>query len=240
MSNYPIKKVLKEYGIVISESQENQLEKYMLGVLEYNKSINLTAVKDPDEFIYKHYVDSLTILMDEKVRDYISETTDIIDVGTGGGFPGVPLAILMPDKNFTLLDSLNKRLKIIDELCAAAGINNVRTLHSRAEDAGRDLKEREKYDLCVSRAVSNLAVLSEYTLPLVKTGGHFIAYKGNDIKEELEEGRKAVEVLGGKVESVVETCTEEKLVIIKKERKTPPKYPRKAGDPKKNPIGKNK
>ena len=240
MAEYPIKKVLNEYGIEISDLQESRLKEYMLGILEYNKSINLTAVKDPHEFIYKHYVDSLTILMEDRILSFLTETSDIIDVGTGGGFPGVPLAILMPDKKFTLLDSLNKRLKIIDELCEAAGINNVRTLHLRAEDAGRDLKEREKYDLCVSRAVSNLAVLSEYTLPLVKPGGHFIAYKGNDIKEELEGGRKAVEVLGGRIESIAETRTEEKLVIIKKERKTPPKYPRKAGDPKKSPIGKNK
>ena len=207
---------------------------------EWNAKINVISRKDIDSVFEHHFLHSFSIFEYLISRGEPTEGLDILDVGTGGGFPGVPLAILMPDKKFTLLDSLNKRLKIIDELCEAAGINNVRTLHLRAEDAGRDLKEREKYDLCVSRAVSNLAVLSEYTLPLVKPGGHFIAYKGNDIKEELEEGRKAIEVLGGRIESIAETRTEEKLVIIKKERKTPPKYPRKAGDPKKSPIGKNK
>ena len=237
MAEYNIKNVLNKYGLEISEEQEIQLEEYMLGILEYNKSINLTAIKEPEEFIHKHYLDSLSPLLDGSIGKDLMESRKIIDVGTGGGFPGVPLAVVLKDCDFTLLDSLNKRLRIIDELCRETGIENVKTLHARAEDAGRDDEFREKYDICVSRAVSHLAVLSEYTLPFVKKGGYMISYKGNDLEKEIEESRKAISTLGGEIEAISETVTDQTLVIIKKVKETPNKYPRKAGDPKKAPLG---
>ncbi len=233
-----IKKTLEQYGIDVNSNQEEQLKEYMLSILEYNKNINLTAITDPEEFVIKHYVDSLTPLMEKDIIDELDRNVErVLDLGTGGGFPGVPMAIMLPEKKFTLLDSLNKRLKIIDEISSRIAVNNIKTLHGRAEDGGRNPEERENYDLCLSRAVSHMAVLAEYALPFVKKGGMFIAYKGWDIDEEMSESQEAIERLGGKVEGIRETVTNEKLVIIRKMRKTPSKYPRKAGEPKKNPIG---
>lgn len=229
---------LEKYGIKVNKKQEEQLKGYMLSILEYNKSINLTAIREEEEFVLKHYVDSLTPLMDEDLKKEILEKAKkVLDLGTGGGFPGVPFAIMLPQKEFTLLDSLNKRLKIIDELCLKYEISNVRTLHGRAEDIGRMEGERESYDICVSRAVSHMSVLAEYALPFVKTGGLIIAYKGWDIDTELKESKEAIKLLGGEIEKIIETPTEEKLVVLRKIKNTPGKYPRKAGEPKKNPLG---
>ena len=166
----------------------------------------------------------------------------VIDVGTGGGFPGVPLAIIFPEKQFVLMDSLNKRLKVIDDLCAKAGITNVVTLHGRAEDLARMKEHRDKYDICVSRAVANMSVLSEYCLPFVRKGGYFLAYKGPNSEEEVKAAMKAIDILGGRVESYTEAFSADVfdfshyIICIKKIKETPAKYPRKAGIPSKDPI----
>lgn len=210
---------------------------YMEGILEWNDKINLTAITDKNDFIQKHYIDSLLCVGFPEFKS----ASKVIDVGTGAGFPGIPLAILFPEKEFTLLDSLKKRLNVIDSLCEKLEIRNVRTLHGRAEDAARDRNHREAYDLTVSRAVANLAVLSEYTLPFIKVGGYLLAYKGSEIAEELLEAEKAIHILGGtmKEERSVEMAgldLKHKIIVIKKTKNTPFKYPRKAGTPTKEPL----
>lgn len=214
----------------------DKFEKYMIGILEWNEKVNLTNITDHDEFIEKHYIDSIVIAN----QDEFIEADKIIDVGTGGGFPGVPLAILFPEKNFILLDSLNKRLKIINQLTNEIGINNVTTIHGRAEELAKKPELRESFDMCLSRAVANLTSLSELCIPFVKKNGTFIAYKGPGINEELENGQKAIEILGGsisKIEDVnINNNMEHKLLFINKIKNTPKKYPRKPGEPIRNPI----
>ena len=198
--------------------------------------MNITNIVDRNDFIEKHYIDSLVI----GNEDIFKNSKDIIDVGTGGGFPGVPLAVSCPDKNFTLLDSLNKRLKIIDQVTDNLDINNVTTCHGRAEELAQKKEYREKFDLCVSRAVANLTSLSELCIPFVKVGGYFIAYKGPGVYEELENAEKAIKVLGGEVVEIKNASygddDEHKLLIIKKIKNTPKKFPRKPGEPVRNPI----
>ncbi len=214
----------------------DKFEKYMIGILEWNEKVNLTNITDHDEFIEKHYIDSIVIAN----QDEFIEADKIIDVGTGGGFPGVPLAILFPEKNFILLDSLNKRLKIINQLTNEIGINNVTTIHGRAEELAKKPELRESFDMCLSRAVANLTSLSELCIPFVKKNGTFIAYKGPGINEELENAQKAIEILGGsisKIEDVnINNNMEHKLLFINKIKNTPKKYPRKPGEPIRNPI----
>lgn len=224
--------ILKKKNISVSENQATTLLSYMEGILEWNEKVNLTAIKDEEEFVVKHYADSLAVLE----LDELGEAEEIIDVGTGGGFPGVPLAIMCPEKKFVLLDSLEKRLKIIEGLAGELGINNIETLHSRAEDAGRDPEYRERFDLCVSRAVADLSVLSEYCLPFVKPKGSFVAYKSKEISEEISGAEKAISILGGRIERIEKTSTDQSLVVITKTKNTPTKYPRKAGDPKRKPL----
>ncbi len=185
----------------LTEKQNSILEKYMEGILSWNEKVNLTNITDPAEFRIKHNADSLMCV------DFpeFEEAETVIDVGTGGGFPGIPLAVYAPEKHFTLLDSLNKRLKIIDELAGGLGINNITLVHGRAEDAARTKEHREKYDLCVSRAVSNLATLSEYCLPFIKVGGYLLAYKGPGSEEEVKEAAKALKTLGGSLVDIRET-----------------------------------
>ena len=173
--------------------KEEQLLKYMEGVLEWNEKVNLTAITDRDEFIQKHFIDSLLCAGTLEFTD----SSSICDIGTGGGFPGVPLAICYPDKQFTLMDSLEKRLKIVRQLCNEIGVENVEVVHGRAEELARQKDYREQFDLCVSRAVANMRVLSEYCLPFVKTGGCFIAYKGPDCQSEIDDARRAIQILGG-------------------------------------------
>lgn len=211
--------------------------KYMEGILRLNEHINLTAITDRDEFIIKHFYDSLM------VTDYIeyADAKKIIDVGTGAGFPGIPLAIFSPEKDFTLMDSLNKRIRIIAKLAEEIGIDNVETLHSRAEELGHNNDYREGFDLCVSRAVANLATLSEYCLPFIKVGGYFMAYKGSEPEKEIAEAKKAIHALGGEVCEVrfaelSDYGISHNIVIIKKIKPTPKKYPRKSGTPSKEPI----
>ena len=221
----------------LTEEKNAILEKYMEGILAWNEKVNLTNITDPAEFRIKHNADSLMCV------DFpeFAEAETVIDVGTGGGFPGIPLAVYAPEKHFTLLDSLNKRLKIIDELAGELGIKNITLVHGRAEDAARAKEHREKYDLCVSRAVSNLATLSEYCLPFIKVGGYLLAYKGPGAEEEVKEAAKALKTLGGSLVDIRETSMEEygldhRILVIKKVRNTPKAYPRKAGTPLKEPL----
>lgn len=214
----------------------DKFEKYMVGILEWNEKVNLTNITDHDEFIEKHYVDSIVIANKEELLN----ADKIIDVGTGGGFPGIPLAILFPEKEFVLLDSLSKRLKIIDQLTLEIGINNVTTIHGRAEELAKKEELREQFDICLSRAVANQASLSELCIPFVKKGGTFIAYKGPGLDEELENAKKAIEILGGRVSKIedanINDTLEHKLLFIDKINNTPKKYPRKPGEPVRNPI----
>ena len=227
-----IAKILEEYNIECDSYKEEKLQGYMEKLLKWNESINLTAIKDEEEFVIKHYADSLAVL---DLVEY-EDAEKIIDLGTGGGFPGIPLAIFSPEKKFTLVDSLGKRLKVIDDIAGELGIKNIKTVHGRAEDLGQDSKYREKFDLCVSRAVAELSTLCEYCLPFVKTEGYFIAYKSMEVREELENAESAAELLGGELEAVYETETDHSLVIIRKLMKTPKSYPRRAGTPSKKPL----
>ncbi len=232
-----LKMALEQLKIKTSEEMLHTFQLYMEGILEWNEKINLTAITDKEEFIRKHYIDSLLCYE----FDELKRACKIIDVGTGAGFPGVPLAIVFPEKQFVLMDSLKKRLKVVDELCSDLGINNVTTLHGRAEDLARDKKHREKYDLCVVRAVANTAVLMEYTLPFIKVGGSLLAYKGSDFEKELDEGQKAIRLLGGKLVdersvTIDNLGLNHKIIIINKIKNTPMQYPRKAGTPSKEPL----
>ena len=221
-----------------AEEMNRKFAAYMDGILEWNSKVNLTAITDRDEFVVRHFVDSVLCAGSPEIK----AAKLIADVGTGGGFPGVPLAIFFPEKKFVLIDSLAKRLKIIEELCGSIGIGNVTAVHGRAEDlAGKKGEYREKFDCVVSRAVASMAALSELCIPFLRVGGTFIAYKGNDPEKELNEGTAAIEVTGGKIirteqagepdDSLAHT-----LIYIRKEKKTPDRYPRKAGDPVRKPI----
>ncbi|MBR6501289.1 MAG: 16S rRNA (guanine(527)-N(7))-methyltransferase RsmG [Firmicutes bacterium] len=226
---------VKSLGMELTEEQIRQFEAYRAGVLEWNEKVNLTAITDPEEFEMKHFADSVM----SAGNDIVKNAKKIIDVGTGGGFPGIPLAILFPDKQFTLMDSLGKRIKIIDQLAKEIGIRNVELVHARAEDLAKKKEYREQYDVCVSRAVANLATLSEYCIPFVKIGGYFAPYKTAAAEEEIAEGKKALFILGGHLESVSEFSDAEldhTILWIKKVKMTPVKYPRKAGTPSKEPL----
>lgn len=227
-----IRNNLIENKIPCSIEEGQKLAKYMEGILYWNEKVNLTAIKDPNVFIEKHFIDSLYAVNLVEIQ----EAETVMDIGTGGGFPGVPLAIMFPEKEFVLLDSLSKRLKIINELSADININNVETCHGRAEDFAQEEEYREKFDLVVSRAVAELNVLVEYCLPFVKLGGTFIAYKSQGIDDEIAAAEKAVKETGGRISRIKKVSETHSLIIIKKEKKTPKKYPRKAGVPKKDPI----
>jgi len=226
-------------NINLKDEQVKRFFQYKDLLKKWNEKINLTAILDDKEILLKHFIDSLTI------EKYLPEKAKIIDVGTGAGFPGIPLKIVRKDIEVTLLDSLNKRLIFLDEIRKQLDLEKVMIVHGRAEDIANDLKYREKYDIATARAVANLATLSEYCLPFVKINGYFICMKGNNI-EEVEEARIAIEKLGGKIKSIEklmlpECDIERNIIIIKKIKETPKGFPRKAGLPSKNPIkGTNK
>lgn len=228
--------------IFLENSDKMQIEvkniekfyKYMQLLLEWNEKINLTTIVEPEQIIVKHFLDSLTI------KKYIEDEKNIIDVGTGAGFPGVPLAI-ETENNVTLLDSLNKRINFLNDVKEKIGLENVVTVHSRAEDATKDKKYRECFDYAVSRAVAPMNVLLEYLLPFVKVGGKVICMKGPNVKEEMDNSEKVAKILGGKIEKIEELEIPEidmkrTVVIVKKIEKTSSKYPRKAGTPSKEPL----
>lgn len=222
-------------GVTLNDEELKNFYNYKNLVLEWNEKINLTAITDDLEFAVKHFVDSITI------NKYIEPGKTIIDIGTGAGFPGIPVKILNKDNKVILFDSLNKRLKVLEDIIEKIGLKNIETLHGRAEETFKNKIHREKYDIATSRAVAALNVLVELMLPAVKVGGICICMKGNNAEVEIEEAKKAINELGGeivKVEKLVlpELNLERNIVIIKKIKQTPNKYPRKPGTPQKEPI----
>lgn len=233
------KEKMCSYGKIINiefdEKQIKQFYEYMLLLIEWNEKINLTAIIDPEEIILKHFIDSLTI------NKYINENKTIADIGTGAGFPGIPLKIYRSDLKITLVDSLNKRINFLNEVITKLNLKDINTVHSRVEDFGKNKEYREKYDYVTARAVANLATLSEYLIPICKINGKCICMKGSEIKEELDSSKTAINILGGKINNVEEfnlpkSDISRNIIIINKIKNTPNKYPRKAGIPAKEPL----
>ena len=227
----------KELGITLDENQKKQFTDFYEYLVEKNKVMNLTGITEFQEVLIKHFLDSLACV---KAVD-MSRIKRIMDIGTGAGFPGVPLKIAFPHLEACLLDSLKKRVNFLEETFQMLKLENITAIHGRAEEYAKNKQYRETYDLCVSRAVSNLATLSEYCLPYVKTGGYFISYKSGTVQEEVEQAQKAVEILGGKIQDVVyfqlpDSEIQRSLVVIEKIKATPGRYPRKAGTPLKEPL----
>lgn len=232
---------LDKLNINLSDNQVEQFVCFYDILTERNKVMNLTAITEPVEVIEKHFLDSLSLV---KAVD-LSGDIKVIDVGTGAGFPGIPIIISYPQLRFTLLDSLNKRIVFINDVIKLLKLQNVETIHGRSEELGRNEKYREQYDLCVSRAVANLSVLSEYCIPFVKNGGKFISYKSGNHENEVENARNSLEKLGGKLGEIVDFSMTDStrgekisrsLIVIDKIKETPNKYPRKAGVPLKEPL----
>ena len=226
---------LKEYGFDPTDEQIEKFIRYYDLIIEWNKKINLTAITEYKDVMIKHFLDSVSII---KAVD-MSNVNSLIDIGTGAGFPGIPIKIMFPDIKITLLDSLKKRLNVLDLIIDELNLKDIYTIHGRAEDIARDLKHREKYDLCVSRAVANLSTLSELCIPFVKPNGKFVSYKSEKADEELEKAKNAIRLLGGKVTSAVSFELEDNirtLIVIDKTESTNKKYPRKAGTPGKEPL----
>ena len=242
MENYDYSKFLKgleEFHIVVTEQQLWQFTRFFELLNEWNQVMNLTAITEWEEVLSKHFLDSVSIV---RVADFEHVQT-VLDLGTGAGFPGIPLKILFPEKKFVLLDSLNKRIKFLNTVVNELGLTNIELIHGRAEDFAKKKEYREQFDLCVSRAVANLSTLSEYCIPYVKKNGHFISYKAVSAGEELAAAEKAIGTLGGELVSTEEFLLPDSdirraSIVIKKERNTSPKYPRKAGLPAKEPLGK--
>ena len=227
----------EELGISLNEKQQQQFIDYYEYLIEKNKVMNLTGINEFQEVLMKHFLDSLSCV---KAAD-MEKTESVIDVGTGAGFPGIPLKIAFPHLHMCLLDSLKKRVNFLEETFKLLQLTDIKVIHGRAEEYAKKKEHREKYDLCVSRAVSNLSTLSEYCLPYVKCGGYFISYKSGKIQEEIKNSEKAVGILGGELKETVfftlpDSDIERSLVIIKKNKQTPSRYPRKAGTPLKEPL----
>ena len=234
-----LKSSAEKMNITLTDDMLDKFIKYKEMLVEWNEKMNLTAITEDKEVMIKHFADCISILSHVD----FNEGDTVIDVGTGAGFPGVPVKIAAPQIKITLLDSLNKRINFLTELSKELNLENVECIHSRAEDGGQNAELREKFDYCVSRAVANLAVLSEYCLPFVKVGGTFVSLKGPDVEAEAKEGEAAVKKLGGKIERIEKIAIPNSdithsLVIIKKVAPTPKAYPRKAGTATKNPIKK--
>ena len=226
---------LKELRIVLSDVQKQQFEEYYKLLVEWNEVMNLTAITDYKDVMKKHFFDSLTVV--RAYPEILTEAVSVIDIGTGAGFPGIPLKIAFPQIRLTLLDSLQKRLKFLQEVSDKLELGEIQMLHGRAEDYAKQPEFREHFDLCVSRAVANLSTLSELCLPYVKENGKFIPYKAEKAEAEIEAAQKAVDLLGDKIEFQLPGGDMGRtLVVIDKIKKTPKKYPRKAGTPAKTPI----
>ena len=230
-----LEKKVKQIEITLNENQEDDFYKYMELLLEWNEKINLTAITDPKEILLKHFIDSITI------SKYIEKKDKVLDIGTGAGFPGIPLKIINKENEFTLLDSLNKRITFLNDVIQKLNLEKICAIHGRAEEFIKKSGERESYNIVTSRAVAKLNVLLEYMLPFTKIGGRCICMKSFEIEEELKEAKKAIEILGGEIEKIdiialPESEIKRKIVVIKKVKNTINKYPRKAGTPEKEPI----
>lgn len=230
-----IKEYMNKINIEISDKQIEKFFDYMNLLLEWNEKINLTAITEPEDIILKHFVDCATILK------YIKDEDKIIDIGTGAGFPGIPLKILNEKLDITLMDSLNKRINFLNEIINKLDLKNIVAIHARAEELARNKGYREKFDIATSRAVANLSTLSEYMLPFVKKNGMVISMKGSNIEEEVKNAKKAIKILGGEIEKIdnfnlANTNNIRNIITIKKVVKTPKEFPRKAGKPSKEPI----
>ena len=228
---------LGELGIKQDQNQLERFHKFYQLLIEWNKVMNLTGITEYEDVVEKHFVDSLSII---KAID-LSGIHTVIDVGTGAGFPGIPLKIAFPHLRVVLLDSLNKRIKFLDEVISQLELTEIRTIHGRAEEYARKEEYREQFNLCVSRAVANLSTLSEYCLPYIQVGGMFVPYKSGEIYDEVEQSKKAVRILGGNIKEVMKfelpgTDIHRSFVLIHKEQHTQKKYPRKAGIPAKEPL----
>lgn len=228
------KQECEKNNIEFEERKSEKLYQYMNLILEWNEKINVTAIKEEREFIVKHFIDSLT------VNSFLNDRKRVLDIGTGAGFPGIPLKIYQPDISFTLIDSVNKKVTVLKDVIEKLELDNVEALHVRAEELAQDLNYREKFDIVTTRAVSNLATISEYMLPFVKIGGEAICMKGPNVEEELENAQNAIKLLGGRVEGIqkiqIDNEFERNIIIIKKINKTDKKYPRGQGKPTKEPI----
>ena len=223
------------FGLEISDRQLEQFDKYYELLIERNEKVNLTAITEFNQVLIKHFSDSIAIAAFFDMKNFGS----LIDVGTGGGFPGIPLKIMFPHLKVTLLDSLNKRIVFLDDVISALSLQNVKTLHGRAEDYGRDSEYREKYDICVSRAVANLSTLTEICAPFVRVGGLFVSYKAEKAEEEIDSAKKAIKLLGCKYERCENIKLEDNnrnFVVIGKKERTAKTFPRKAGTPGKKPL----
>ena len=228
---------LNALGIVLTDTQKQQFDKFYKLLVEWNKVMNLTGITEYEEVNEKHFVDSLSLV---KAID-INKIDTVIDIGTGAGFPGIPLKIAFPHLKVVLLDSLNKRINFLNTVIDELGLTDIKTIHGRAEDYAKQSEYREQFDLCVSRAVANLSTLSEYCIPYVKVGGLFIPYKSGEIDEEVLQAKKAIHILGGKLEEVIkfqlpDTEIHRSFVKINKTQGTAKRYPRKAGLPTKEPL----
>ena len=235
-------KGLEQLSITLSGEQKQQFLTYYEYLVEKNKVMNLTAITEYEEVITKHFLDSLAVVKTSCFKPEKLAGKRLIDIGTGAGFPGIPLKIAFPELEILLLDSLNKRINFLNEVTEMLGLTKINTVHGRAEDYAKQKGYRESFDFCVSRAVANLSTLSEYCIPFVKQGGCFISYKSGSVDQELIQAEKAVRILGGQREEVVrfslaDTDMDRSFVVIHKAKPTPKKYPRKAGLPSKEPLG---
>lgn len=230
-----VKEKVEKLGIELNDYQVKQFYNYMKLLIEWNKKINLTAIIDPEDIILKHFIDSLTI------AKYINEKDKIADIGTGAGFPGIPIKILKPENEMLLVDSLNKRIKFLEMVIQEDKLKNIKVLHGRAEEIGHNKAYRGNFDVITSRAVAKLNILLEYMLPLLKLGGKCICLKGPNIEEELEEARNAIKILGGQIDKIEQmelpySDNRRNIIIIKAVKQSPNKYPRKPGTPTTSPL----
>ena len=237
MDRSEFQKILKEINVELTDNQCDQFDKYYEILVEWNKVMNLTAIIEFEDVVEKHFLDSISLC---QVMD-LKKPLTLLDLGTGAGFPGIPLKIMFPELKITLADSLNKRLLFLNEVMEALNLKDIETVHGRAEELSKRKDYRESFDLCVSRAVANLSTLSEYCLPFIHTSGKFISYKSGEVEDELKDAKKAVFVLGGEIEDVIhftlpDSDIKRSFVVINKVHATPKAYPRKAGTPSKSPL----